>query len=140
MHPRLKRLFVLGAPLALLLCGIASAGVIKGQPTAKSDGSSITIHWDSDDETGVVGYEIARKFGWDGQYVVLMSSVKSKGSNQPYDFVDETAFKTTGSFYKYRITAIYSNGARSDAFEVGVNHTVNSITKRTWGSIKAMFR
>jgi hypothetical protein len=44
------------------LTGIASAaGVIKGQPTARSDGSSITIHWDSDDETGIAGYEIARK-------------------------------------------------------------------------------
>jgi hypothetical protein len=139
MHPSLKRSLLLGGVLALFLTGIVSAAVIKGQPTARSDGSSITIHWDSDDETGIVGFEIARKVGWDGQYIVLMSSYKAKGSNQPYDFVDETAFRTSGTFYKYRITAIYANGARSDPYETGVSHTVSSV-RRTWGSIKAMFR
>ena len=139
MYPSLKRSLLLGGVLALSLTGIVSAGVIKGQPSARSDGSSITIHWDSDDETGVVGYEIARKAGWDGQYVVLMPLYKQKGSNQPYDFVDETAFRTSGTFYKYRITAIYSSGARSDPYEIGVSHTVSSV-RRTWGSIKAMFR
>ena len=139
MNSSLKRSLVLGCFLALFLCGIVSAGVIKGQPSARSDGSSITIHWDSDDETGVVDWEIAREVGWGGAYVVLMPSYKAKGSNQPYDFVDETAFRTTATFYKYRITAIYSNGARSDPYEIGVSHTVSSV-RRTWGSIKAMFR
>ena len=139
MHPSLKRSLFLGVVLALSLTGIVSAGVMKGQPSARSDGSSITVHWDSDDETGVVGYEIARKVGWDGQYVILMPSYRAKGSNQPYDFVDETAFRTTATFYKYRITALYANGARSDPFETGVSHTVSSV-RRTWGSIKAMFR
>jgi hypothetical protein len=129
----------LGGILALCVSGVASAGVLKGQPTARSDGSSITIHWDSDDETGVVGYEIARQVGWNGQYIVLVPSLKTKGSNQPYDFVDDTAFRTTATFYKYRITALYSNGTRSDPFETGVSHTVSSV-RRTWGSIKAMFR
>jgi hypothetical protein len=139
MRPSLKRSLILGCVSALFVAGISFAGVIKGQPSARSDGSSITIHWDSDDETGVVSWEIARKVGWDGQYIVLTSSYKAKGSNQPYDFVDETAFRTTGTFYKYRITAIYSNGSRSDPYEAGVSHTVSSV-RRTWGSIKAMFR
>jgi hypothetical protein len=139
MNSSLKRSLLLGGVLALSLAGIVSAAVIKGQPTARSDGSSITIHWDSDDETGLVGYEIARKAGWDGQYIVLMPSYKLKGSNQPYDFVDETAFRTTGTYYKYRITALYANGARSDPYETGVSHYVSSV-RRTWGSIKAMFR
>jgi len=135
----MKRLFVPGLLAALCIAGVASAGVIKGQPTARSNGSSIAVHWDSDDETGVVGYEIARKVGWDGQYMVLVASYKPKGSNQPYDFVDDSAFRTTGTYYEYRITALYSNGARSDPYEVGVSHTVSSV-KKTWGSIKAMFR
>ncbi len=139
MHPSLKRSFLLVGVLALCITGLAYAGVIKGQPTARSDGSSITVHWDSDDETGVVGYEVARMVGWDGQYVVLLASYKAKGSNQSYDFVDETAFRTSATFYKYRITALYSNGARSDPYETGVSHTVSSV-RRTWGSIKAMFR
>ena len=139
MQLSLKRTLWLFGLLALTCTGIMTAGVIKGQPSAKSDGSSVTIHWDSDDETGVVGYEIARKVGWDGQYVILMPSYKGKGSNQPYDFVDETAFRTSATFYKYRIVALYANGARSDPYETGVSHTVSSV-RRTWGSIKAMFR
>ena len=139
MNSSLKRSLLLGGVLALSLSGIVSAAVIKGQPTARSDGSSITIHWDSDDETGIIGYEIARKAGWDGQYIVLMSLYKNRGSNQPNDFVDETAFRTAGTYYKYRITAVYASGARSDPYETGVSHYVSSV-KRTWGSIKAMFR
>jgi len=57
----------------------------------------------------------------------------------PDGMLDETAFRTTGTFYKYRITAVYSSGARSDPYEIGVSHTVSSV-RRTWGSIKAMFR
>jgi len=135
----MKRLILPVFVLALCVAGIASAGVLKGQPTARSNGSSITVHWDSDDETGVVGYEIARKVGWDGQYVVLVPMDKAKGSNQPYDFVDDSAFRTTGTYYEYRITALYSSGARSDPYEVGVSHNTTSV-KKTWGSIKAMFR
>jgi len=135
----MKRLFLPGLAFALCIAGTASAGVIKGQPTARSNGSTITVHWDSDDETGVVGYEIARKVGWDGQYIVLVPMYKAKGSNQPYDFVDDSAFRTSSTYYEYRITALYSSGARSDPYEVGVSHTVNSV-KKTWGSIKAMFR
>jgi hypothetical protein len=139
MQLSFKRSLWLGGLLALTFTGIVTAGVIKGQPSAKSDGSSVTIHWDSDDETGIVGYEIAREVGYGGQYAVLLPMYKAKGSNQPYDFVDETAFRTTGTFYKYRITGMYASGARSDPYEVGVNHTVNTVRK-TWGSIKAMFR
>jgi len=139
MHPSLKRFLWMGCALTLSLAGAVTAGVIKGQPVARSDGSSITVHWDSDDETGLVGYEIARESGWGGQFVVLLPMYKAKGSNQAYEFVDETAFRTTGTFYKYRITGIYSNGTRSDPYEIGVSHYVSSV-RRTWGSIKAMFR
>ena len=125
--------------LALCAAAVASAAVIKGQPTARSNGSSITVHWDSDDETGIIGYEIARKVGWDGQYVVLVPSYRAKGSNQPYDFVDDSAFRTSGTYYEYRITALYGSGARSDPYEVGVSHNTTGV-KKTWGSIKAMFR
>jgi len=135
----MKRVILPAFFVALCCAAVASAGVLKGQPTARSNGSSIAVHWDSDDETGVVGYEIARKVGWDGQYIVLVPSYKARGSNQPYDFVDDSAFRTTGTYYEYRITALYSSGARSDPYEVGVSHTVNSV-KKTWGSIKAMFR
>jgi hypothetical protein len=113
MNSSLKRSLLLGGILALSLTGIVSAAVIS--------------------------WEIAREVGWGGTYVVLTPSYKAKGSNQPYDFVDETAFRTTGTFYKYRITAVYSSGARSDPYEIGVSHTVSSV-RRTWGSIKAMFR
>jgi len=127
------------AALTLASSAIVLAAVLKGPPTAKGDGVWITVHWDSDDETGVVGYEIARKSGLDGPYIVLVPSLRAKGSNSSYDYVDETAFRTTSTFYRYRITAIYSNGTRSDPYEAGVSLSTNSV-RRTWGSIKAMFR
>jgi hypothetical protein len=115
---------------------------IEGVPQAKSDGRVITVHWVSTDETGLTGYELARGSGRIGSsfaFVVIFDRVAPKGSNSIYDVVDETAFRTTESFYQYRIVAVYADGHRSEPYFVGVTHSVSSV-RRTWGSIKAMFR
>jgi len=124
--------------LALLAAVAVDAAVIKGTPSAFSNGTNILVRWLSDDETGVTGYEIARKAGSSGPFVILTPSLQLKGSNSSYEFVDETAFRASDSFYQYRITPLLSNG-KADAYYVVVTHSVSSV-RRTWGSIKAMFR
>jgi len=129
------------APLLVLLllsAGIAlSGGIRDGSLSAYSNGTTITLRWVSEDETGTTGYVIERKSGSDGAFIRLTDSpISPKGSGASYEFVDNTAFRTTGSFYQYRILAV---GSGMDAYYVSVNHTVNGV-RRTWGSIKAMFR
>jgi len=64
--------------------------------------------------------------------------VAPKGNNSFYEFVDQTAFKTTASVYQYRIRIVAQDGTTYSKVMV-VSHNVSSV-KRTWGSLKAMFR
>jgi hypothetical protein len=128
-------------PLVIILltvAGISVAGGIRdGSLTAYSNGSTITIRWVSEDETSTTGYVIERKSGIDGAFIRLTETpIVPKGSGASYEFVDNTAFRTTDSFYQYRITAV---GSGADPYYVSVNHRVSGV-RRTWGSIKAMFR
>jgi hypothetical protein len=125
--------------LLALFATIAQGAVIKGV-SGYSNGTNITVRWQSEDESGVIGYEIARKSGTVTTFLVLAPSLPTRGSGASYEFIDETAFRVSDSYYQYRITAIYGDGHRSsDPSYVTVTHSVSSV-RRTWGSIKAMFR
>jgi hypothetical protein len=116
------------------------ASVIReGSLGATSDGSFITIRWVSEDENGVLRYEIERQAGTNGQFIYL-DQVQLRGNNEAYTYVDESAvLRGTENLYKYRIKVIFSNGASEYYGPISVTHVVNSV-RRTWGSIKAMFR
>ncbi len=128
--------------ILILLFGIAivyAGGIRVGSASAYSNGTNILVHWVSDDETGMSGFEVARRTA-DGQFIVLTSPLyPCKGNGFTYEFVDNTAFRTSDSFYQYRITAVYADGRTSEPFYVSVSHNTSGV-RRTWGSIKAMFR
>ncbi len=125
-------LFLFSATVAL------SGGIRDGSLSAYSNGTTITLRWVSEDETNTSGYVIERKSGGaDGAFIRLTDTpISPKGNGASYEFVDNTAFRTTGSFYQYRITAV---GSGLDPYYVSVNHNATGV-RRTWGSIKAMFR
>jgi hypothetical protein len=124
--------------LLLLSASLAFGGAIRdGSLTAYSNGSTITVRWVSEDETTTTGFIIERKAGFDGVFIPLTEiPIAPRGSGASYEFVDNTAFRSAGSLYVYRITAVGSGLA---PYEVSVNHNVSGV-RRTWGSIKAMFR
>jgi len=124
--------------LACALVASAYAGGIKSETvTAYSNGSTIVIRWVSDDEQGVQGYKIERRANGAGSFVLLTDSyIMPRGNGSSYEFVDNSVFRTTDSYYVYCITAVGSN---SDPCYVTVRHTTSGV-RRTWGSIKAMFR
>jgi hypothetical protein len=86
---------------------------------------------------------IERKAGGSGAFVPLVSQrIPAKGNNQEYKYEDQTAFKTTSStFYQYRLTPVNDAGqAVGSPYYVSIDHNSVSSVRRTWGSIKAMFR
>jgi len=132
----MKRLLTLFACFTIT----ALAGVIReGTLQATSDDNNITVQWSSTDESSVKLYEIERRSSANGDFAYL-ASLQKKGSNSFYQFVDKSAFKTTGTVYYYRIKVVYSNDSFEYSSEVSVPHNVSSVSKRTWGSLKAMFR
>jgi hypothetical protein len=130
--------------LVFLLCSSVAFGeVIQANSLrAQDDGNGVSLHWTSQDETAVVGYMIERKAGSSGSFIPLVSQpMQSRGNNQNYTYEDETAFKTTGNFYQYRITPVNGSGQPvGSSYYVSVNRNGVSSVRRTWGSIKAMFR
>jgi hypothetical protein len=127
--------------LLLILCGftIASTQVVKlSTLQAYSDGSVITLRWNTEDESNVTNFVIERRVSTSGAFIEL-TSLNPKGSSL-YEFVDKTAFRSTATLYQYQIKVRFSNGNSEQIIgPISVSHSVNSV-KRTWGSIKAMFR
>ena len=117
-----------------------SSGPLKdGSLAAESDGNNIVIQWATDDETGVRSFEIERKAGLYGQFF-LLDEIAPKGSNSAYEYVDDSALRVTSeSIYQYRLKILFTNGTSIYSPEITVVHAVSSV-RRTWGSIKAMFR
>lgn len=115
------------------------AGVIReGSLKALSDGNNITVQWGSADEGTVVEYHVERCAGMTGEFSII-ASVQPKGTNSSYEYIDRTAFKTDASIYQYRIKILKRDSEFEYSKNITVSHNVSGV-KRTWGSLKAMFR
>jgi hypothetical protein len=133
-----NRLFVLGAAF-LLISMILHAGPVKdGSLSAHSDGVRIYVRWISEDESGVARFEVERKAGLNGQFI-LLAQVAPRGNNSPYEYVDDSPFRVTESIYQYRVKVVMASGEVMYFGPVTVPHNPSTV-RRTWGSIKAMFR
>jgi hypothetical protein len=132
-------LVVLAVPL---LIGTMLAVVIKETPKARSSNGDIILTWTTVDETGVQRFDVLRA-SWGGSgwsdFVVVGTVDQLKGNNSTYEFIDKSVFKTTAGIYGYRIRIINGQTPAPETDIVTVSHT-SSAAKRTWGSIKAMFR
>jgi hypothetical protein len=134
----MKRLALILPAIAVFSC-LAFAGAIKENSlTGTSDGNTIVIRWLSEDESGVVRFEIERKAGLTGSFFAL-SVLSPRGNNSAYEYLDESAFRSTERVYQYRVKVVYSDGTSVDYGPITVSHQTSDV-KRTWGSIKAMFR
>ncbi len=123
----------------MMFASFAFAGAIReGTMQARSDGSNVTIQWGSMDESSVKEFVIERRSGTAGEFISI-AVIAKQGSNSFYEFVDKSAFKSTGSVYQYRIKIISSSGGTEFSNVITISHNVSGV-KRTWGSLKAMFR
>jgi hypothetical protein len=132
------RAFSIGLTLLLLSSTVLFAGVLRpGTFQGASDGSNVTLYWSTEDEANVAKFEIERRSGSDGAFMLIGSTDPGAGPN--YEFVDNSAFRKIETLYQYRLKIVFSNGAAPVySTVVSVSHTVSGI-RRTWGSIKALF-
>lgn len=112
--------------------------------SAASFGNAIVVKWSTVDETGVQTFEVwrssqPRTSPNSTLQFVRVKEMPAKGYSSSYEYTDNEAFKTSGGFYTYKIRIIYVQGPPSESQEVSVSGPT-SAAKRTWGSIKAMFR
>lgn len=136
--------------LVLLVIGFgvlyAADGIVSSF-TAKSDGSVITVEWNTVNEIDAVRFDLERSATEDD--FVRLSSEEAKGKPSNYRFIDEKAYiKKSGpngdeilsnNVYSYRLKIIRKDNSHEFSNVVYVSHNVSSI-RRTWGMIKEMFR
>lgn len=134
----LRRLIV-AVVIAVLAASTVLAIVIKDRPTAQSNGSDVAIRWTTVDESGVQRFDILRRSGWSGDFLVIGTVDQLRGGSSTYEFIDKSAFKGSGGLYQYKVRIVNGQSPAPETEIVSVSH-VSSTAKRTWGSIKAMFR
>lgn len=135
---RVPRYLIVSAAIAVLFA-TAYAVVIKDKPVAYSNGSDIVVRWSTVDESGVQRFDVLRRAGTTGDFTVIASVDQLKGNNSTYEYVDKSVFKVSSGIYQYVIRIINGQNPAPETDPVTVSH-VSSAAKRTWGSIKAMFR
>lgn len=124
--------------LLTILVSVAFGSIIKDRPTALSNGSDIYVRWATEDESVVQKFAIVRRAGTTGDFMEI-SDVPPKGDFSSYEYVDRSVFRTTGGIFQYRIRVYTGATSFAETEIVTVSH-VSSTARRTWGSIKAMFR
>lgn len=122
----------------VLLGGIALAETVYVRGLmVRSVNQQAVIEWSSTTEAGVTEYRILRSF--DGFRFHQIATVKPMGDQQSYRYTDEDLFKDKVNTYYYRIQVALSNG-RSELSETADISFGSNNVRRTWGSIKALFR
>ncbi|MBM4158091.1 MAG: hypothetical protein FJ216_04850 [Ignavibacteria bacterium] len=107
--------------------------------TAKTGSDGIFIEWKSQDEDGVVYYEIERSADNPNSYLYL-KTINATGNNSYYSYLDNNVMmKSSSTIYYYRLKCVRGNNSYFYTNHITVVHSVSGI-KETWGSIKAIFR
>lgn len=121
----------------LLLATAVFAGTFLEYFHGRSEGDDIRLEWKTREEVDLQNFKIERKTPQSS--FVEITTIQPKGSNSYYSYLDQTTYKPTDMVFIYRLKIVATNGQASYSSEVTVSHNVSGV-KRTWGSIKAMFR
>jgi len=132
MKIKLSQIFII-----LLTATALFAGTFLEYFHGRSEGDDIRLEWKTREEVNLQNFKIERKTPQSS--FAEISTVQPKGSNSYYSYLDQTTYKTTDMVFVYRLKIVDANGQSSYSNEVSVSHNVSGV-KRTWGSIKAMFR
>jgi fibronectin type 3 domain-containing protein len=101
----------------------------------QSDGT-VLISWTFDMDSNVGHYEIWRSTDVNGSF----SQIGDVPKGTLY-FVDKTdLFKTVDKLFYYKVKAVGAGYSQTSSSMSVLYSSTSSAAKRTWGSIKAMFR
>ncbi|MCC6548542.1 MAG: hypothetical protein IT279_00585 [Ignavibacteriaceae bacterium] len=129
----MKKAFVIG----LILTATLVSGAFIEFFHAKSENNAVKLEWKTTTESSLREFVVERKTV-NGNFITI-GKVAARGENSYYSYVDEAAFKSSEYVFVYRLKLINTDSQFSYSKEISVSHSLSDV-KRTWGSIKAMFR
>ena len=121
----------------ILACSMLYAGAMLINFQATSRNGNVVITWQASSEVNLKHYVIERNTV-KGSFVEI--ATVNPEADRNYEYVDQSAYKTSGAFYVYRLKIVDKDGSVTYSGEAGVLHDQTTSAKRTWGSIKALFR
>lgn len=124
--------------VTFLIVATVYAGAYIEYFHARSESDDVRLEWQTSEETNLQNFIVERKTP-QSSYAEI-ASVQPKGNNSYYSFTDQNAYKTNDMVFVYRLKIVDNNNQVTYSADVTVTHSISSIAKRTWGSIKAMFR
>jgi len=125
--------------IAFFIVAASSNSVQLRYFNTENDAGVILVTWEAEQETDVKTYELFRKPAH-GDELVKVAQVPAHGEDVRYFVRDDKIYKSsTFAYVDYRLEAVLNNGVRLKVIERQVNYTSTAI-RRSWGSIKAMFR
>jgi len=125
--------------LFLLFVATVFAGAYVYNFSVSNEGDNIKIEWNSGQETDLKDYVIQRSTVQSSNQYTDIATILPQGSNSYYSYVDKAAYKTNDVFFFYRLKIEDNDGTFSYLDDKPISHSISAV-KRTWGSIKAMFR
>jgi hypothetical protein len=139
--------YYVSALAALLVAFSPTSSVVFSDqyPRASSGSAGITITWVTTQEIGIKDFAVEKASQLNGQFFQVDGTIAATGAGSTYQFVDNDLYKTTS-------TTIYTYRVRADGYDGNVSYSntitqpydfsssISGVAKRTWGSIKAMFR
>ncbi len=130
-----NRLTIIFTLFAIVSTALAGAGLAYF--TTQNEGENVRLEWKTTFETNLANFVVQRKTP-DTQFTDL-ATINPTGSNSVYSFVDQGAYKMTNPIFVYRLKIVDQDGSYTYSGEETASPNISGV-KRTWGSIKAMFR
>jgi hypothetical protein len=131
--------YILLVLLVIIFNGVmlAQSSTPKITDVKQENDGTMRISWSIGSEDAIDHYEIFRSTGNTGQFSHIGNVPRGT-----FSFTDNyDLFKTMGKYFRYQIKALYAETIVSQSAIVGASYnSTSSAAKRTWGSIKAMFR
>ncbi|MDP4116534.1 MAG: hypothetical protein Q8903_10380 [Bacteroidota bacterium] len=121
----------------ILFSAVSFAGAYLDFFHARSENDNVRIEWKTGEENNVKLFVIERRTPQGG--FVEVTSISPKGNYSYYSYLDETAYKAQDVLFIYKLKIVDTNNQNTYSSEISVSHNISGV-KRTWGSIKAMFR
>lgn len=140
---RLKAKFSFVVLLSLVSAVPALSEVFKGSPSRVA-GSSMVIRWETADESGAQTFEVYRREFRSGGMgpAEKVGEIAARGTSSLYQMEDVGIFKSADRILEYEVRAVDRQGVVIEAVKMTTVFStgLTSAARRTWGSIKAMFR
>jgi hypothetical protein len=123
--------------LILAFVSVAFGSAILNYFEVKSQGDNVQVEWQTGTESNINHYSIQRRTPQTS--FVEIATIQPKGSNSLYTYVDQSIYKTNDVIFIYQLKIVDSDMQATYSLERSASPNISGI-KRTWGSIKAMFR